>query len=224
MQMITRREAVRLLGSASAGAWYAATQTGFNFALSSKAAATRLDSTPTLASGTPKSPERLALIDVFLKRSEGLQNKFEAREHKSDWVMPYRLFHPETTRKAPLVLYLHGGGGLGDDNLKQLSLGNRFGTRVWLLPENQKRFPCYVLAPQTDRGWIRYDFATTSRNSLRRSFQVSETVHDWLWKSSMSCVASFILMSAVSISREIPWEARACGMYWRIGRTFSRLQ
>jgi len=42
-------------------------------------------------------------------------------------------------------MYLHGSGGLGDDNLKQLGLGNIFGTRVWLLPENQKRFPCYVV-------------------------------------------------------------------------------
>src|SRR5579871_5224415 len=74
-------------------------------------------------------------------------------------MIPYRLFHPETTRKAPLMLYLHGSGGLGDDNLKQLSFGNRFGTRVWLLPENQASFPCHVVAPQTDRGWIRYDFS-----------------------------------------------------------------
>jgi predicted peptidase len=162
MQIITRREAVRLLGSASVGAWYAATQMGLNFVLSPKALATKLDTTP----GLPKSPERVALIDAFLKRSEGLQNKFEAREHKSDWVMPYRLFQPETTRKAPLMLYLHGSGGLGDDNLKQLSLGNRFGTRVWLLPENQKRFPCYVVAPQTDRGWIRYDFSQQPAKEL----------------------------------------------------------
>jgi predicted peptidase len=164
--MMTRREAVRRLGSASAGAWYAATETGFNFVLSPNAADAKLDSTPRLAPGAPKSPERLALIDAFLKRSEGLQNKFEAREHKSEWVMPYRLFHPEATRKAPLVLYLHGSGGLGDDNLKQLGLGNRFGTRVWLLPENQKRFPCYVLAPQTDRGWIRYDFSQQPAKEL----------------------------------------------------------
>ena len=218
--MITRREAVRLLGSASAGAWYAATQTGINFVLSPTAVATRRDSTPGLAPGAPKSAERSALIDAFLKRSEGLQNKFEAREHKSDWGMPYRLFHPETTRKAPLVLYLHGSGGLGDDNLKQLSLGNRFGTRVWLLPENQKRFPCYVLAPQTDRGWIRYDFSQQPAKELP-GFGDG---HDWLWKSSRGCVASFISMSTVSISREIPWAAPACGMYWRIGPTFSRLQ
>ncbi len=165
--MITRREAVRLLCSASTGAWYTATQTGLNFVLSQKAVARKVDSTPRLAPGAPKSPERLALIDAFLKRSEGLQNKFEARKYKSDWAMPYRLFHPGTTRKVPLVLYLHGSGGLGDDNLKQLSLGNRFGTRVWLLPENQKRFPCCVLAPQTDRGWIRYDFSQQPAKELQ---------------------------------------------------------
>jgi predicted peptidase len=104
------------------------------------------------------SPERIALIEAFKKQSEGLENKFESRTHKSDWEMPYRLFRPQAAGKVPLVLYLHGSGGLGDDNLKQLGLGNVFGTRVWLLPENQKRFPCFVVVPQTDRGWIRYDF------------------------------------------------------------------
>jgi predicted peptidase len=72
--------------------------------------------------------------------------------------MPYRLFKPAASGKLPLVLYLHGSGGQGDDNQKQLGLGNVFGTRVWLLPENQKKYPCYVVVPQTDRGWIRYDF------------------------------------------------------------------
>ena len=105
------------------------------------------------------SRQRLALIETFKKESEGLQDKFEPRTYKGDWAMPYRLFRPTTTRRAPLVMYLHGSGGLGDDNIKQLGLGNVFGTRVWLLPKNQKRFPCYVVAPQTDRGWIRYDFS-----------------------------------------------------------------
>lgn len=103
------------------------------------------------------SPARLALIDAFKKQSEGLEKNYEARTFKSDWVMPYRLFRPEASGKQPLIVYLHGSGGLGDDNLKQLGLGNIFGTRVWLLPDNQKKFPCYVLAPQTDRGWVRYD-------------------------------------------------------------------
>jgi predicted peptidase len=132
----TRRTAISLLGSASVGTWLLAKES--------------------LAPGAPASAERMALIDSFRKRSAGLEKKFEAHSHKSDWLMPYRLFRPASREKLPLVLYLHGSGGLGDDNEKQLSLGNIFGTLSWVLPENQQRFPCYVLAPQTDRGWIRY--------------------------------------------------------------------
>jgi predicted peptidase len=159
--MLTRRHAVRLVGSASAAALCAVTHSGF-FAGSSSAHAgsEREDLTPSLAPGAPTSPERTALIDAFKKQSDGLEKKFEARTYPSDHGMPYRLFRPgRPAGKRPLVVYLHGSGGLGDDNLKQLGLGNIFGTRVWLLPENQKRFPCYVVAPQTDQGWVRYDFS-----------------------------------------------------------------
>jgi len=148
--MITRREAIYLLGSVPVATWFAA-QNGLGFS----ALDPRM---PPLAPGTPTSPERMALIETFKKQSDGLEKKFEARTHKSDWEMPYRLFRPESTARLPLVVYLHGSGGQGDDNLKQLGLGNIFGTRVWLLPENQKRFPCYVLAPQSNRGWVKYDF------------------------------------------------------------------
>jgi len=167
MRLITRREAVRWLSSASAAAWLAG-HTALQFE-SAPAFGERSpeDSSPSLASGAPTSPERMALIEAFRKRSEGLQNKFEARTHKSDWEMPYRLFRPEAARgKIPLVMYLHGSGGLGDDNLKQLAFGNIFGTRLWLLPENQRAFPCYVVAPQTDRGWIRYDFSQQPAKEL----------------------------------------------------------
>jgi hypothetical protein len=116
-QQITRRDALRLLGSASAGTGFAA-QIGLNlqaptstFAALLKDAATRR-----LARGAPNSPERTALIEAFKQQSEGLQDKFEARTHKSDWTMPYRLFRPAAKGKLPLVVYLSGSGGLGDDN------------------------------------------------------------------------------------------------------------
>jgi predicted peptidase len=132
--MITRRDAIRWMTAAAAGAWLA----------------------PAFGDDT-HSAQRLALIESFKKISDGLERKFEARTFKSDFEMPYRLFRPAATGKLPLVIYLHGSGGLGTDNEKQLQLGNIFGTRVWLLPENQKKFPCYVVAPQTDRGWVRYE-------------------------------------------------------------------
>ncbi|MGC1448572.1 MAG: prolyl oligopeptidase family serine peptidase [Candidatus Sulfotelmatobacter sp.] len=156
--MITRREAVCRLGAASAGAWFAAVQMGLNVSVASAAFA-KDDSAPSLAPGAPLSEQRVAVIEAFKEQSDGLEKKFEARSYKSDWTMPYRLFRPATNKKVPLVLYLHGSGGLGDDNLKQLSLGNTFGTRVWLLPQNQKDHPCYVVVPQTDRGWARYDLS-----------------------------------------------------------------
>jgi predicted peptidase len=162
MQMtITRRETLRVLASISVGACLAGARPcfGLSIAPNSSTAEAKDDSTPPLVPGVPMSAERIALIDAFKKQSEGLQTKYEARTHKSDWVMPYRLFRPEGTGKFPLVMYLHGSGGLGDDNLKQLGLGNIFGTRVWLLPQNQKTFPCYVVVPQTDRGWARYDLS-----------------------------------------------------------------
>src|ERR1700683_997213 len=163
--MLTRRKAVRLLSSAPVRAWMAA-QIGFDFSTAPATFPTRHDSTPALAPGAPTSAQRMALIEVFKQQSEGLQDKFEARTYKGHWEMHYRLFRPATTRKVPLVMYLHGSGGVGDDNLKQLRFGNIFGTRLWLLPENQKYFPCYVLAPQTDRGWVRYDFSQEPAKEL----------------------------------------------------------
>ena len=160
--MISRRTAVRWIASASA----AATHPGFFSAARNIFADAKDDPAPALAAGAPTSPERLALIETFRKQSDGLDKKFEARSQKDDWTMLYRLFHPETKGKLPLVVYLHGSGGQGTDNLKQLALGNIFGTRVWLLPGNQKAFPCYVLAPQSDRGWVRYDPAKLEKGEF----------------------------------------------------------
>ena len=148
--LITRRQAARILGSASLGA-LVATRPLFTLAQSSG------DGTPALAPGSPTSAERLGLIEDFKQKSAGLEKQYEARTYKSAGVMPYRLFRPGAKGKLPLLVYLHGSGGQGDDNQKQLGLGNIFGTRVWLLPENQRKFPCYVLVPQSNRGWVRYD-------------------------------------------------------------------
>jgi predicted peptidase len=131
-------------------------------------AAVENDLTPPLAPGAPASPERVALIRAFREQSEGLQNKFEAYVHKGEMTMPYRLYRPDATGEMPLVVYLHGGGGLGSDNLKQLKFGNIYGTRVWLLPKNQDRFPCYVLAPQSDSGWVRYNGWEQTKAGLPR--------------------------------------------------------
>ncbi len=67
--------------------------------------------------------------------------------------LQYRLFRPkgyDRSRQYPLVVYLHGGGGSGDDNLKQLRGGNIWATGLFSDEEVQQKHPSFVLAPQTD--------------------------------------------------------------------------
>ena len=74
---------------------------------------------------------------------------YEAAKYKE---LPYRLMKPinfDSSKKYPLIISLHGAGGRGDDNKKQLKVWNS-----QLAEENiRKEFPCYVLAPQSKELW-----------------------------------------------------------------------
>jgi predicted peptidase len=52
-------------------------------------------------------------------------------------------------------VFLHGAGGAGLDNVKQLRGGNSAGTHLWTKPEMQARHPAFVIAPQMpgDEQW-----------------------------------------------------------------------
>ena len=57
--------------------------------------------------------------------------------------------------KYPLILFLHGGGEKGDNNLSHL-IANK-GAVAWVEPDRIARNPVYVLAPQCPTepsGWI----------------------------------------------------------------------
>jgi predicted peptidase len=67
-------------------------------------------------------------------------------------TLQYRLFIPrnyDANTKYPLVLFHHGSGGSGNDNRRQL-VGPL--PREWADPENQKKHPCFIVAPQIPRG------------------------------------------------------------------------
>jgi predicted peptidase len=69
--------------------------------------------------------------------------------------MACRLFVPDAqqrVRPLPIVIYLHGSGGVGADNLRQISGGNANGTHVWTAPQAQARYPAFVVAPQLPNG------------------------------------------------------------------------
>ncbi|MHC4431456.1 MAG: carboxylesterase family protein [Planctomycetota bacterium] len=101
--------------------------------------------------------KRVALVALFLAiGAEGKvpENWAELYEPNQDGEMPYRLMKPlgfDSNKRYPVIVSLHGAGGRGTDNRKQLRGWNR------LLAEEPRRsdYPCYVLAPQTDRLWDR---------------------------------------------------------------------
>jgi predicted peptidase len=82
------------------------------------------------------------------------------RNAKSE-TLPYRLFVPQNydqKKKYPLVVYLHGGGGVGDDNLKQIQGGNGYLIDFFTQAESQTHHPAFVVAPQSaGDSWIGRD-------------------------------------------------------------------
>ena len=66
--------------------------------------------------------------------------------------MPCRIMTPRTVdanKDYPVIVSLHGAGGKGNNNKKQLKDWNH------QLADEQRRkdFPCYVVAPQADELW-----------------------------------------------------------------------
>jgi len=106
---------------------------------------------------------RLVLVAVLLMMasmpllSQDTVDGFIGRVHKTrHQKMPYRLFVPRGYDKSvayPIVVWLHGGGSAGDDNIGQISLDNKLGTHFWTRKENQDKHPAFVLAPQSLSGW-----------------------------------------------------------------------
>jgi predicted peptidase len=79
-----------------------------------------------------------------------LIDEYEARVYES---MPYRLLEPlsiEPDRRYPLILSLHGSGGVGDDNVSNLRFWNGvMARRSW-----RETYPAFVLVPQRRPGGI----------------------------------------------------------------------
>jgi len=74
---------------------------------------------------------------------------------KSGARLPYRLFVPlgyDSSRKYPLLLWLHGGDGRGSDNVKQINGGNQVATHFLASDAVQLKLPMFILLPQCPSG------------------------------------------------------------------------
>jgi len=100
----------------------------------------------------------LLLVTVISGTAQDKVDGFTPRMHQNSRreKMPYRLFIPtpyDKAKKYPLMIWLHGAGGAGSDNLMQISGDQVPGTRIWTKFENQARHPAFVLVPQSSGGW-----------------------------------------------------------------------
>lgn len=81
---------------------------------------------------------------------KSLIDTYEARSYKS---MPYRLLKPLETQadqRYPLIISLHGSGGIGNDNRSNLRDWNGImAQESW-----REKYPCVVIVPQRKPGGI----------------------------------------------------------------------
>ena len=97
------------------------------------------------------------LFAVLPSMAEDNIDGFVARVYKNQrrQTLPYRLFTPvayDKNQKYPLILWLHGAGGIGIDNRKQFSKDQYNGTHIWTRPEIQAKHPAFVVVPQCPDG------------------------------------------------------------------------
>lgn len=93
------------------------------------------------------------MIDALLGPRGEWVNLFEDRVWRAGpgVDLPYRFLTPDNPpagQSFPLVLFLHGAGERGDDNVSQL----RHGVRRFALPESRAAHPAFVLVPQCPAG------------------------------------------------------------------------
>ena len=91
-----------------------------------------------------------------------LADRFEARvfTNAQGGTLPYRLLRPDgydPARAYPLVLFLHGAGERGSNNLAQL----KHGLRRFASADLQARHPTFVMAPQVplNQKWSNTDWS-----------------------------------------------------------------
>lgn len=88
---------------------------------------------------------------------------YEARQFASadGHKLNYRLLKPlkyDATKKYPLVVFLHGSGERGDDNVSQL----RHGAPAFSKPEVREKYEAFVIAPQcpAEQKWADIDWSS----------------------------------------------------------------
>ena len=131
--------------------------------------------------------------------------------------LDFRLFRPDTRRRArpddgyPLVVFLHGGGERGANNISQITANQ--GAVAFARPRRQASDPSYVLAPQVPVGsrWTTPEIQAALLELVDRIVATHPIDRDRLYLTGLSMGGIGEMMSGAAWVRE---RLQACG--WRI--------
>ena len=105
--------------------------------------------------------------------------EFTVRMHAApEGKLPYRLYVPaefDLAKRYPLIVWLHGAGGSGHDNKRQIEGDQKAGTQTWVSAKQQAAQPAFVLVPQTAEGWASNTSGDLTR-PLKLVLQILDTV------------------------------------------------
>lgn len=111
------------------------------------------------AAPNPAPPPKSPLPQEVLQEFDARSIKYTGGDYQNE-MFEYRLLKPKQVEQGklyPLVLFLHGAGERGTDNIKQLLY-----LPQWLAePANREKYPCYLIAPQCREGkrWAEVDWS-----------------------------------------------------------------
>lgn len=121
---------------------------------------------------------RLSLVILMLCLSSAyLQAQDFSRYERTIFItegdtLPYRILFPksfDSSKKYPVIFFLHGRGESGSNNEDQL----RNGGGLFLKPELRTGYPCIVIAPQcpADSYWSNVKITTDTAGKRNFSFR-----------------------------------------------------
>jgi len=136
---------------------------------------------------------------------------FEARTYtdaKGETLL-YRILKPENydaKQKYPLVVFFHGAGERGTDNVAQL----KHCVATFIKPEVRTKYPCFVLAAQCPQNqkWVNMDWGNLKGEmlkdpspSMRKALELIEVL-----QKEFSIDAKRLYVSGISMGGYATWD------------------